>query len=777
MPTIEQYKKAGGKAHAKGDREAAQYFASKIKELRSETSDSTFTQRSDNLREDQTGVVSVGDAPFYRKVTSEEAAGIEAKQVAEELMQLKKKDPTSFEQLYGAVRREVEPAAAATLAGAGIGSLAGGVGAGPGALAGLTAYGLSRAAGAFAPVVGLDDPYEKLEQFYTDMGVPEPKDEAFKTLRVLFQSAATGPVGIARGSGKQLAQTAARGAAVGVSEAAAFETAAEVAEYLDVDVAALPVGILAAMYTGVKLSPKQVDEIVKSTGAKLPKPKDLTLEETAKLATKATDNKKAKRQLAAQFAPDQDVLKAAEELDIDQFLDPDLVAVNRAATETGQAVRSYAAGPARTAQFENLEQIGNKGQQLLEEFGATQDLAGLSNRIKANIRKTINDFEKEVDDIYKVIGQSVPEGTTGTAKRTLNFIDERIRKLGGEENLSALEKQALKKLRDRGNPTYDLIDDFRKEIGEKLKNPQEFREARKAIAQKMYDTLTDDQGDVLSNLDGNLKKLWESGKAAVVSRKDFEDDMAKLFGKKLDESVFFKLGKETSALTKRDAEKFTDLLKAIPEEFRQETLMSAMDTTFAKHASSGNLNFASFSKWYDLLKSNKTAHSVFMDTLDPEAAKAIDNLAKVSGSISRATGKKIQTGRLNDFTKQVQQADNLWANLADRAKRFAMVAPIEMATQKIGMPGAGFGAALAASLMGGKKDKAIDALNKLLIDPEFVMQTRELVKTAPSINKRILNAMANNEAFGRYARIVNLSTQEERLQFLEDAINANQEEN
>ena len=43
MPTIEQYKKAGGKAHAKGDREAAQYFASKIKELRSQTPEPTFT--------------------------------------------------------------------------------------------------------------------------------------------------------------------------------------------------------------------------------------------------------------------------------------------------------------------------------------------------------------------------------------------------------------------------------------------------------------------------------------------------------------------------------------------------------------------------------------------------------------------------------------------------------------------------------------------------------------------------------------------------------------
>lgn len=713
-------------------------------------------------------------------------------------------DPSFKEQLYGAVRREVEPAMAATLAGAVMGAPIGGLGAGPGATAGLGAYGISKAVGALTPLLGkivskigsygppsvenftelfdgIRDPYENLEKLYTEIGVPDPKDEAIKTLRVIFQSAASGPAGATRTATQSLGKAVAQKTAVGASEAVAFEAAANTTEELGGgNKLSLLSGIVAAIAAGKKLSPKQVDDLAVLTGSEASKIKDMSLSETAKLATKATKSESAKKKLAAQFAPDQETLEAGKRLGVDEFLDPDLIAQNQAATETGQAIRSYAGGTARSAQAENLEQIGNRAQKLLEGAGASQDLAGLSGQVKSSLRKTIKDYEDEADGIYEIIRQSVPTGTRGPARKTLDFIEDRIAEVDGVENLSAMEKEILKKLtpKDGVDPTYGLIDDVRKTIGEKLKNPGEFRDARKAIAQKMYDTLTDDQGSVLGQLGGDLDKLWEAGKSAIKARKGFEGDMVKLFGKKLDESVFFKIGKETSALTKRDADKFTDLLKAIPEEFRKETLLSAMDATFARHASSGNLSFASFSKWYERLKSNKTAHAEFMKAVGGDTGKMIDDIARVSGSIARAVDKKIATGRLNDVTDQLKRADNLWGNLAERAKKFAMIAPVEYATSKAGLPpGIGLTSALTASLMGGKKDKAIDALNKLLIDPEFTMLTRESIKQAPNITQQLINKMANIEAFARFARLTNLSTQEERVRFLQDSFNgSNQEE-
>lgn len=689
-------------------------------------------------------------------------------------------DPSFMEQLYGATRREVEPAAAATLMGAAMGSAAGGAGAVPGALAGLAAYGLSRAAGAFAPIVGIEDPFDQLEQFYTDIGVPEPKDEAIKTLRVVFQSATAGPTGITRKAAQKFGQAAASGMAIGAGEAVAFETAAEVAEYLDVDKLALPAGIIAAILAGQKLTPKQVDEIVAASGSRLPKPKDLNLKETAELAKEATKSKSAKRQLADQFAPDEDVLQAAKELEVDEFMSPDLVTTNRAATETAQAVKSYAAGPARTAEFESLEQIGNRTQKLLEDFGATQDLAGLSNKIKSDFRATIDSLDDEATRLFGKVSELLPEKTRGAATETLDFLNKKLNRLDGKvEQLTRLEKKALKILTpDEGKlPTYESMEAIRREIGKGLKKAGEFKDEDIGVLKKLYGLISDDQLRILDNVEDagiDLSSLKRSANEAVKIRKSIEDDMIRLFGKKLDESIFFKLGKETSALTKRDADKFADLLNAVPKEFRQEALISAMDTTFAKHASSGNLNFASFSKWYDKLKSNKTAHGAFMEALDPKARKAIDNIAKVSGSISRATNKKIYTGRLNDVTDQLKQADNLWGSLAKKA---LIAAGAEAVAQSLGSrPGTGITSVLTASLMRGKKDKAIDALNKLLVDPEFVMMTRESVKQAPSIKQQLINRIANLEAFVRFARIVNMSTQEERLQFVQDALNDTKEE-
>ena len=730
------------------------------------------------------GGVSIED--INPEAKTQEQIDADAEWAAQDLMQrTKKDDPSTLEQLYGAARRELEPAAMATLAGAAMGSPFGGVGAGPGALAGLAAYGLSRAAGAVAPIVGLNDPYEALEQFYTDIGVPDPKDESIKTLRTIFQAASTGPVGLAKTSAQKLPQLAASGMAVGAGEAIAFETAAEVAEYLGVDEAALPLGIVAAIMTGKKLSPKDVDGMVETLASKSSGQKRLNLKETAELAKKATTSKSAKKELAKQFTPDESVLKAAQKLEVDEFMSPDLVTTNRAATETAQGIKSYAAGPARTAEFESLEQAGNRFQEILEKYGATQDFAGLSNKIRGEFEAGIKSLEGKSEKLHGQILKELPSKTRGKASRTLGYIEDKLDKVDDKQNqITALERKALGALRPSIDdvtreviqPTYESMEAVRKEIGKGFKKMGEFKDEDAGLLKKLYGLISEDQMDVLESIDSStdLVALKRAANQATVKNKELQEQMVELFGKKLDGSVFFKLGKETSGLTKRDANKFKSVLEAIPKHLRQETLLTTMDSTFARHASSGNLNFASFSKWYDKLKSNKTAHNAFMEALTPEARKAVDNIAKVSGSIARAVDKKIYTGRLNDVTDQLKQADNLWGSLAKKA---LIGAGAEVAAQKLGgAPGAGIASVLTASLMSGKKDRAIDALNKLLIDPEFTMMTRESVKQSPKIKQQLINKMANVEAFVRFARQVNLSTQEERLKFLENSFTAAEEE-
>jgi hypothetical protein len=181
------------------------------------------------------------------------------------------------------------------------------------------------------------------------------------------------------------------------------------------------------------------------------------------------------------------------------------------------------------------------------------------------------------------------------------------------------------------------------------------------------------------------------------------------------------------ALSKGDADKIANILKAIPKDMRQTVTASALNTAFGKATQNGTLNFNTYAKWYEGLLENKQAYAALMTNLPQSARKQLSDLYRVSSNVSKATRERITTGRIQAVQQELQGADTLLANIYGIAKRAAIGLPIEAATTSIGLPGAGIASGLTAALARGKPN-TLKAADDLISSPEFQRLAVETVK-------------------------------------------------
>lgn len=472
------------------------------------------------------------------------------------------------------------------------------------------------------------------------------------------------------------------------------------------------------------------------------------LAQTAKTAAGGgMGSNRATRVLAEQAAPDAKTVEAAKRLGIDDYLQPDHVTTNQAYRELAQAVKSIPGSEARAAEVQGLEAVAKRADDLISEIGGSTDASTVSSTVKARMQATQTELEKQANDLYDQVRKAVPAKAEAPATNTTAFIRQRADELGGAANLSPMEKKLMSRLApaEGKQPTYALLDDMRKDVGAAARMSGPFKDADTGLAKKLYALISDDQAAVVAS--HGATDLYNAARASVAVRKGLEDDLVSLFGKTLDGSIVGDLSGAVRTVAQGDTSKLLRLLKAVPENQRQEVMAAGLASAFRTAGTRGPINFTTYAKWYEGLLRNKQAYAAVMSNLPPSARKQLSDLYRVSRGISAASRERITTGRIMAVTEEFKAADNLAGRLYDVAKQSAVGATAGTAAGAV--MGPGVGAAVASALTRGAKPNAIKAADALIASPEFAQLVRQGGNQSAKVRR-----FAYSQPFTRYVRAV-----------------------
>lgn len=707
---------------------------------------------------------------------------------------------TTVQGLIGAATRGVGPVALGAGAGAALGAPIAGVGAVPGAAVGAGAVALSTLIGdplirTINSTLGTQftEPTTALENLFTQLGVAQPKSAAEKVLQTTISAA--GGAGAGAAFGKALTRMAPAGSTTalvgeamaaqplqqvlsGAGAGAAQQTAAEAgADPISQALAAL-IGGGVGFTAGAPRSPAAAKPAPTSAAAptqtqqapRAPLPAEqqmpmIDLASTAKAAARGGEESSAMKTLATQASPDPKIVEAAKRLGIEEHLQPDHVSSNQAFRELAQAVKSVPGSTARAAEIQGLEAVAQKADDLVSSLGGKSP-GNIDASVRSKMSSTIDELETKANELYDTLRANVNAKTETPAENVLSFIRNKADDLGGEQNLSQLEQTVLAKLGPKqvkdaaGNvvgtkqPTYALVDDVRKAVGEAArgKGADAFKDADRGLAKKLYSLLEDDQGSVLRQL--GMEDTFNAARAAVKMRKGVEDDMMSIFGKNLQKSMVDQLTGAMRSLSKGDSAKLNKLIAAIPEDMRKDVVASGLTSAFNRANSSKPINFSSYTDWYEGLLKNKPAMTALMTNLPSEARKNLSDLYRVSKGIRDSVSReRITTGRLQVVKEELTGGETLMQRMIEAAKPTGAKLATEAVTTMFGAPGAGLGAAFVQGMT--KKTDTLLAADAVFASHQFRKLAAEAAaKGEPSASS--IRSLIMLPSFKKFANKVQL---------------------
>lgn len=515
----------------------------------------------------------------------------------------------------------------------------------------------------------------------------------------------------------------------------------------------------------------------------------------------------AQKFLIEQAAPDAEKVAAAKRLGVLGDLQPDHVTTNAIFSDFMQGVKSQVGSPIKAEEQAGLQRVGQRATSLIEEMGGTKDIGQLSADVKARLTNIQSELDKRAEAAYNKLAANIPAKTEAPASTVIAMIQKRADDLGGVANLSPMEKTIYNKLRPKTvetpaavaptppvgkitaaqyqayiqakaaaeaqpatqtvtQPTYALLDDVRKNIGDALRNRGPFKDTQIGLLKHLYSGLSQDQE--IAAAQHGMSDTFNAARTAVQLRKGVENDLTRLFGKQLEGSITTKLATAISSVEKGDAANIVKLLKSVPENMRQQVVASGLAETFGKATQNGALNFNSFVKWYDGLKDNKIAMNAIMSNLPTEARQGLADLYEISKGINASVQKFSTTGKSLQITQKLNQADSVMQNVTNavltHGKKAAIVGPLEMASSAVGLHG--LGTVLGLTLLKGEAKQATgaEAVTQLFQSPEFKAAMDAHLQGKPI--QETARKLAYTRSFTKFVRSLNdrnLATNKERF--------------
>lgn len=500
-----------------------------------------------------------------------------------------------------------------------------------------------------------------------------------------------------------------------------------------------------------------------------------SVEEVAQTARKAATGgmgaKSATQELADMAAPNQKTTAAAERLGIGDYLQSDHVTTNDAYRQTLGVLKSNPVSKLAQSEKEGLSNVAQRASNLIDEIGGTNDLSMLDASVKNRMQATHAELGARENGLYQQLREAIPASTEASATSALAFAEQRAKDLGGIDNLTPMEKQIVTKLSPKGGqdaalvdslgpqarqqaiqqgaggikqPTYALLDDVRKDVGAAARAKGPFSDADSGLAKKYYSLLSEDQGAVAQQ--AGAGDIAAAARAATVARKGMEDDLASLFGKNLDQSIVPQLAGAMKSAANGDTSKLLAVLKATPDDMKQEVVASGMQTVFRNAATRGDISFTGYAKWYDNLLRNKQAYNAVMTNLPGPARKQLSDMYRVSKGISDSLNARIKTGLRSSVLDEMRTTDSLANRLYEAAKPVGK----GMVADAMGGHGAGFAVGL-MSVFSKTKTPALKAIDDLLTSDEFI----QLAKAAGTPREAAaVRKFANSKQFTQYVRAI-----------------------
>jgi hypothetical protein len=378
--------------------------------------------------------------------------------------------------------------------------------------------------------------------------------------------------------------------------------------------------------------------------------------------TRVASSNQAPLQQAADLSrivdADPNVVAAANRLNLGEVLPARVYSRNPQYVQVEQAISSIPGTALAAAERNAILTTAGKADEFITQFGGTRSISDLTEGVVNNINGTLNDLRTQSDVLYDKIGGSVQKRQRVDASGVRAYLVNKARDLGGLDKLNALETKIYREVSTSGRrPTYAYLDSLRRRVGEQygvaLKGNQ-FGDATTHELSSLYNLLGDAQGSAIEQIAGaEAKASWEVAKGLVSQRKTLEKSATDLLGKEFGRPIVPQVRSSINALIEKgDIYAFNKLLEGIPEQYRQATVVSSLDTLFTRGAKNEpQLNKGGFASAWEKLSRQPKAKAALLKYMPENAGQFLDDLALISKQYSTAISSTNRTGIVNAMGK------------------------------------------------------------------------------------------------------------------------------
>jgi hypothetical protein len=481
----------------------------------------------------------------------------------------------------------------------------------------------------------------------------------------------------------------------------------------------------------------QVDELRTDNA----QPREYTQEAGEKVAETLT--KASEEDLAALVNADPELYDAFDRLGIVGEIPAELTSRNPQFMEVAGGLRSVPGAQLRIPYNDTIEQVSKRADSIIEELGGTNDRALLSDRFLTQSKDNINDLYEAETAIYNGISETNPalKRERFEPSNTINLISRELDDVGGNpKDLPAYIKPIYGRLstkEDGALPTYGLFSNERQrvgsQVGKKMDQIEEFKGAEAGKLKNLYAAMKEDQSKFMRN--NGLESEMSAADQLTIKRKGIQENLKDILGNGLTNNLMSVVESKTKGLaTKAEVAKFTETMKKIPEQFRQEAAISALGSLFrgsgaGQSGYSANQTFKNLDKLYR----SPTAKNALLRELPEPAAQMLNDLYKISKQIQKTSNNTIKTGAIKLFDDDSGLINKLAGNALGAA-----------ATKATGSFAAGEAAKNAADAFSRKSPRAAAAAN-MMSDTDFQAMIRESVREGVAEGSEISRKLAQIE--------------------------------
>lgn len=471
--------------------------------------------------------------------------------------------------------------------------------------------------------------------------------------------------------------------------------------------------------------------------------------------------------------------EAADRLGIQ--LPADVFSDNPQVRAAAGLTRSVAGGEAEAAWRNTVTQAVDKADDVIKQFDA-QFIEGavapgvVSQKIKDSLINEQKALVQQAKTLYDAVDLKVPEQTLVTfpaLKAKLAEIASRLGEEGVEKNATLKMLNKMVSDADAGKVPYGRLKEEKTLIGDSIKGVQNdySKSTSQGRLKEIYGALAKDQLDNVEKLaDAEVRQQLRSANLLTAKEKALGKRIVNAFSKDIEGSLGSKLRSAIISGGKGDTGDFNRLLKIVPEEFRKETLATALAaaTRSAKGAEKGAFGFSEFADLYPKLRANPPVYKTIVDTLGKDSADVLRDLFEVSKRVTEARANVLTTGKANQALLQGMQAESMIGKIMESTLSkgaltgaAAMGGPVAAAATSV----------ITSALTQGNKE-SLKAAGKLFADEGFQKLAIEAAtKGTPSAAS--IRRTAMSQSFQKFADAAKLpKALDARIQWLQTATQA-----